>query len=349
VASHQTWYDTGEVYQSRDPLGHTTTYTYDSVFGAYVTQTCSPSTGSVSHCVSGSYDTPAGLLTSFTDQNTQTTNYDYDAPTYRLKSATLPPDAGNSNARAVTSFAYSSSTAPTTFPFTVTRNSSITSTLSDSSTSTYDGLARIIKTQHAMPSGTPSTVGTAYDLLGRVATVTNPNFTSADSTYGIITNSYDPLDRVTSVKKQDGSITGADYGSGNCIVNTDEAGHQRESCSDALGRLVEVLEPNPGAVATNATGWVAISGLERSATSQPATNASLTVTLGGFDSSNSSTICGINGCRTTNTKDTGRISFTLVVAGVTIGPVTATYNGIASAANLATTLYNNFRLIPLSP
>ncbi len=248
VPSHRTWYDTGELYQSIDPLGHTTSFSYDSVFGAYVTQTCSPSTGTVSHCVSGTYDTPTGLLTSFTDQNSQTTNYDYEAATYRIRSATLPSDPGNNNARAVTSFAYSSSTAPTTFPFTATRSSSISANpaLNDSSTTTYDGLARVIKIQHTMPSGPPSTVDTTYYLLSRVATVSNPYFSTADSTYGLVTNTYDPLDRFTSVKKQDGSVSSSDYSSGNCTLSTDEAGKARKSCSDGLGRLVQVFEDPSG-------------------------------------------------------------------------------------------------------
>jgi len=33
---------------------------------------------------------------------------------------------------------------------------------------------------------------------------------------------------------------------GDCTITTDEAGKQRGTCSDALGRLVEVDEPNPG-------------------------------------------------------------------------------------------------------
>ena len=35
---------------------------------------------------------------------------------------------------------------------------------------------------------------------------------------------------------------------GDCTISTDEAGKQRGACTDALGRLVEVDEPNPGAI-----------------------------------------------------------------------------------------------------
>jgi YD repeat-containing protein len=41
ISSSTNWYDTGELYQSIDPLGHTTTFSYDAAFaGAYLTQAC---------------------------------------------------------------------------------------------------------------------------------------------------------------------------------------------------------------------------------------------------------------------------------------------------------------------
>ncbi len=73
ITTHTKWYDTGEPYLKIDPLGHTTTLTYDPFYvGAYVTQTCSPQTGSVTHCVSGTYDFNTGALTSLTSENATT-------------------------------------------------------------------------------------------------------------------------------------------------------------------------------------------------------------------------------------------------------------------------------------
>ena len=70
ISSHTNWYDTGEAYQAIDPLGHATTHSYDPAYvGAYATQTCSPQTGSVTHCVSGTYDFNTGVLTSLTNEN----------------------------------------------------------------------------------------------------------------------------------------------------------------------------------------------------------------------------------------------------------------------------------------
>ncbi|HZS27891.1 MAG TPA: hypothetical protein VFB76_11735, partial [Candidatus Angelobacter sp.] len=73
VSSHTRWYDTGEVYQKTDPLGRTTTINYDLAYvGTLATSTCSPSTNGVAHCVSATYDTLTGLVTSFTNENATT-------------------------------------------------------------------------------------------------------------------------------------------------------------------------------------------------------------------------------------------------------------------------------------
>src|SRR5579884_528996 len=265
VVSHSNWYDTGEVYQKVDPLGHTTTYTYDPAYvGAYVTQTCSPTTngGATTHCVSGTYDFNTGVLTSLTNENAttqasgntqgdsaHTSNYSYDSM-FRITSAQAPPDPANSGLRAQNTFNFS---APNVFPITVQRVKSVTAALSDSATSSYDGLGRVFKTQHAVPGNT-ATVDTTFDQGGHVATVSNPYFSTSDATYGITTNIYDGLDRVIQTTEQDGSVSKVKYSvattvpaNGDCNITTDEAGHDRGACTDALGRLVEVDEPNPGA------------------------------------------------------------------------------------------------------
>ena len=70
-----------------------------------------------------------------------------------------------------------------------------------------------------------------------------------------------------------------------CTTATDEAGKQRQVCSDAMGGLVKVLEPNPASTATNATGSVTVSGTEQSGNSQPATSGQATITISGQEQS----------------------------------------------------------------
>jgi RHS repeat-associated protein len=278
ISSHTNWYDTGEVFQKSDPLGHTTTLTYDPAYGGgYVTQTCSPQTGSVAHCASGTYDFNTGVLTSLTNENAttqaagntqgdsaHTSNYSYDSM-FRITSAQAPPDSANGGARAQNTFSFS---APNTFPVSMQRTKSITNALSDSATSFFDGLGRSYKSQHAVP-GNITTVDTTFDAAGHPATVSNPYFSTADLTYGTTASVYDAVDRPFQVTKQDGSISSVNYNvavanPGDCTDTKDEAGKQRRTCSDALGRLVEVDEPNPGAGISSAQATITINGSEQS-------------------------------------------------------------------------------------
>src|SRR5579864_3678054 len=283
VVSHTNWYDTGEAYQTIDPLGHTTTHSYSSSFaGAYPTQSCN----ALNQCAGGNYDFTTGLLTSFTDANGKTSNYSYDLME-RLTLAQLPADpAGN---RPQTSFTYS---APNVFPLNLQRTRSITASLNDVATNYYDGLGRAYRTQHTTPDGN-STVDTTYDGLDHVVQVTNPYYSTSDPTYGVIQTQYDALGRATQVTKQDGSVSSVAYDyvpiqtvPGDCTKSIDEAGKQRLTCSDGLGRLIEVHEPGdnfngsqaqgsfsvggslqthtiPGTNATGSTGSVTISGSEQ--------------------------------------------------------------------------------------
>ncbi len=305
IASHTNWYDTGEPFKKIDPLGYTTTLSYDSAYAsAYVTQTCSSQTGSVTHCVSGTYDFNTGVLTSLTNENAttqasgttpgdpaHTSNFTYDFM-FRITSAKAPPDPGNGGLQAQTSFSFS---APNVFPLSVQRTKSITTALSDSATNFFDGLGRVTNGQHVLPGGTAN-VDTAFDLDGHPATVSNPYFSTSDPTYGNTTNLYDALDRVTQTTKQDGSVSKVSYDqaapgvAGVCTVSTDEAGKQRRGCSDALGRLVEVDEPNPGSQAIAAQGTVNISGTLKSQAGVGAygsATATAQVTIGGSDGTHS--------------------------------------------------------------
>jgi RHS repeat-associated protein len=293
VSSHTNWYDTGEPFQKVDPLGHTTTISYDPAYAAaYPTQTCSPSTGGITHCVKGAYDLNTGVLTSLTDQNGQTSNFAYDYM-FHIASAQGPPDAANGNLRANTSFSYSTITTPGVFPVTITRQKSITTALTDSATNAFDGLARPIVSQHAMPSGPPSTVNTSYDDLSARVSVTNPFYSTADSTYGTTITQSDALGRALTVTEQDGSVKSISYDVaapagtlGNCNLTTDEAGNQRRSCSDALGRLVEVDEPGPPFAGTPASGSVNFGGVLKSVSgigAHAGVQASSVLTLNGLD------------------------------------------------------------------
>jgi RHS repeat-associated protein len=363
TAGHANWYDTGELHQLIDPLNHTTTHSYDPVFaGAYSTQTCAPATsgGSITHCIAGSYDFQTGALASLTNENGQISNFTYDAME-RLTLSQAPPDPGNGNARAQTSVNYST---PNIFPLNVQRLSSITGAMNDSSTNFMDGLGRRYQNQHITPQGN-STVVSTFDAFDRTTTITNPFFSTTDTTYGTTQTFFDALGRSYQTTKQDGSIVSDDYSAGNCVTSTDEAGHQRKSCSDALGRLIEVDEPNAGASGfasqgsvsigqlsrtpvivgaqppTTASGIISISGIEKSTvvTTQAATSGSANIQIAGLDNSQQSCTDPLPPkqpvCHTVY--DGGTITITINVNGTLISQQT-TYGNVAPS-----TLANNLR------
>jgi len=148
TANQTSFYDTGVPYQSKDLKNNATSYSYDSAYyGAYVTQTQLPNTGAsaaFTHIIKGTYDFNTGLLTSFTDQNNQTSNYVYDA-LWRTQNASFP-DGG-----AVT-FNYVDSV-----PVQISKTVKVTATVNKQSNTVFDGLGRV--------SQTPSATRPQYAIL----------------------------------------------------------------------------------------------------------------------------------------------------------------------------------------
>jgi len=128
-----------------------------------------------------------------------------------------------------------------------------------------DSLGRVSSTVLASDPDGATTIGTTYDSLGRVETVTNPYRSTSDPTYGIETYGYDVLNRNVLTEHPDfsqlnsyyglaavGAAGGAPsqlcssttYGVGYPILFADSSGNKQQSWSDALNRLIEQDEPN---------------------------------------------------------------------------------------------------------
>lgn len=292
IAAHTTWYDTGMVNIAADPGGHAATFSYDLAYaGKLPTKTCNAK----GQCVSGTYDLNTGLLMSFTDVNggyqasgttpgdaAHTTSYTYDLMR-RMKTVVLPADIhGN---RPQSQFNYPDAA-------TIQELRAVTASLTDTQTTHLDGLSHISRIEHSVPGGTVL-LDMTYDGAGHKTSVTNPYFTTSDPTYGITYHQYDELGQTIQTTKQDGSIRTIERSiptttavNGDCSIATDEAGKQRRTCTDALGRLVEVDEPNPGAQAVPAQGTLTINGTLKTQSgvgATGATTASGQVSIGGSD------------------------------------------------------------------
>jgi YD repeat-containing protein len=245
VTVNQTsYYDTGMPYQSFDLKGNATTYSYDPTdYGAYVTQTQHPNTGSgnsITHIIKGTYDFNTGLLTSFTDQNNQTSNYGYDV-LGRATSGSYP-DGG-----AVT-INYTDS-----IPVQISKTVKVTAALNKVSNTIFDGLGRVSQVQFHDPDCTTGsqlvktdhTYGFDTSQNTSFSTVTTPYCDTPGALYGLSARTdNDALGRVVKVTQTDGSIASTSY-TDNCTTVTDEAGKSRKTCTDGLGRMTGVWEdPN---------------------------------------------------------------------------------------------------------
>ena len=263
LVSNNVFYDTGQVQQSTDPCGYATTYQYSpTYFGAYPTAV----TNALGQTTTYAYDFNSGSVTSIQDPNTNAppTTKSYDVMD-RLLSVTYPNTGSTSYCYTDGLPANCSSGNSGSASFAVVETKAITSSTTEISTATLDGMARLSQTQlNSDPSGTTYTL-TTYDAMGRKSQAYNPTRCStitsnckAETTWGFTTTNYDALSRPTSVVEQDGSVVTTTYDqpsplSGNnavCSTVTDEAGNSRQSCDDGLGRVTAVLE-DPGAFHLN--------------------------------------------------------------------------------------------------
>ncbi|MGC2526762.1 MAG: RHS repeat-associated core domain-containing protein [Candidatus Acidiferrum sp.] len=221
---------------------------------AFVTRT----TNALSQFTTAKYYPCSSLTASTVDLNSLTTSFTYDGLD-RLTQQTLPDGSQATNCYSdITGASCYSATVP---PYVITTTKT-TSALNLIFTTQVDGLGRAVQTQlNSDPQGTTYTDMT-YDALGRQGTVSNAYRTSNDPgpTNGISTTSYDALGRVTRVTPPDGNpTTGANtvntaY-SGSCATMTDQAGKIRKSCSDGLGRLTQVFEPDASNNLVNETDY----------------------------------------------------------------------------------------------
>jgi RHS repeat-associated protein len=231
LTTTNTFDSSGDLTSSKDPNGNTTTYAYGS---GYAGSGPASVTNALNQTATYTYDFNTGLLTSVTDPNNQTTSYSYD--NMLRTTAVNYPDGGE------TTYSYGTPSGGQTSVQVAQKID--TSGNWKNSTGVVDGLGRKIQTQlNSDPEGVDFT-DTTYDSMGRVASVSNPYRSTSDPTYGITQYRYDALGRPITVTEPDNSTVSTSY-SGPCATVTDEAGKKRESCSDALGRLTEVIE-DPG-------------------------------------------------------------------------------------------------------
>jgi RHS repeat-associated protein len=118
----------------------------------------------------------------------------------------------------------------------------------------FDGLGRAVRSTSMTGETTWSAAATEYDGAGRVVRVTNPyessNYTGTVPQGALwTTTEYDALGRAWKVTSPDGAKAVTHF-DGPRTLATDQAGVQRLSKTDALGRLAEVWEVRAADAAT---------------------------------------------------------------------------------------------------
>lgn len=240
IPSQGAYFDTGTVYQSTDPMGHTTTYAYSPSFAAaYVTQTQFPDTNSPNlahHIVSRNYDFNTGLLTSFTDQNGNTSTYSYDNM-FRITAVAFP-DGGATN------FYYPD-------PNTVERQQKLDGSRHTDVFVRVDGVGRVMRRITANGESTPwDQVDTCYGPRGQVSFVSYPYQGTGLSMAQVCSGAgdsftYDALGRTAAVTHSDGTNVQSTYVGAATLVSDEGNGTrsvQRVSQVDGLSRLISVCE-----------------------------------------------------------------------------------------------------------
>jgi RHS repeat-associated protein len=232
-------------------------YTVDTQYAYPLSQKRgSPSDTTAQVTTSATYDFNTGLVFTATDANGRTSSTGYNVNTLRPVRAILPSGA-------YTQFGYDDNA------MTVTETTYLSSggSIAAQSTKYLNGLGQIHREEATGAGGAIDEVDTQYDSMGRVAQQSRPFRKNQESPQWTITT-YDALGRTASVQAPDGSTTNAYYNEGYSTYPSaatagapgettrvkDAWNRERWGRTDALGRLVEVVEPDPngsGAVANN--------------------------------------------------------------------------------------------------
>ncbi len=191
------------------------------------------------HDSSASFDYDAGKVTQITDPNSVITTASYSGDALdRLLEVVRGPGLGGSLQRR-TVYSYGDTVGSLNLR---TQADQISNDQLLDGYVYYDGLGRRTRVSQVEASRTVYT-DTQYDGLGRVWKVSNPYPSTGSAVW--TTTTHDALGRVTSVQTPDGATTTIAY-SGYFATVTDPAGASRRSQTDALGRLVGVVEDSSG-------------------------------------------------------------------------------------------------------
>jgi RHS repeat-associated protein len=248
---------TGNVVKTSTSCCEQTTfnYTVNTQYSYPQTQTRGSATDQFAQVTtSATYDFYTGLALSVTDANGRTASSTYNSSTLRLTSEIAATGAH-------TDYAYDDTA------MTVTATSYLAAAdgggIADKNVKVLNGRG-LVRQEQALGAGNVwDLVDTTYDNMGQVSQQSLP-YRTGDTVFWS-TTTYDALGRTKTQTAPDGSLTQSFYNEASrpSVASTtpgettrvqDAWGRERWGRTDASGRLVEIVEPDPagtGAVATN--------------------------------------------------------------------------------------------------
>jgi RHS repeat-associated protein len=222
-------------------------YTMDTQYAYPLSQTRGSATDPYAQVTtSATYDFNTGLVLSATDANGRTSQTSYFAETLRPQTASLPSGAH-------TDYGYDDS-AMTVTEMTYLESHPTHTTIADQNVKLLNGRGQVRQEKALGANGVWDFVDVVYDNMGRVSQQSRPYRTG--DTLQWSSSVYDALSRVVSVQAPDGSTSQSFYNEvakpdvassahGETTRVRDAWGRERWGRTDAQGRLVEVVEPNP--------------------------------------------------------------------------------------------------------
>ena len=285
VFTHLSYDTTGQLIQTTDNNNNSTTFSYADNFynddnatppqiynptqatNAYLKTATLPIIGAMTY----GYYYGSGKPAVSTDQNGADAYSHYMDSLDRLTSQLLPTTGGNrgwqlnsyaANPPALDTYASINDTTPAT-----TCSSCVHSKI------TLDTFGRTSQTSLVSDPDGQTYVDFIYDPSSRPFQQKNPHRSGTLPTDGTTTTAYDGLGRVTSVTEPDGAVVHAYYGpdvssnGGNATqlpacttyglgyptLTVDEAGKKRQTWTDGFGRMIEADEPDSSNTLTVAT------------------------------------------------------------------------------------------------
>jgi len=228
--------------------GNHTQYAYDPVFHQFLS-TSTQAVGSLNLVETFIFDPFTGQVSSHTDVNNQTTQYQYDV------FGRLAKVINSSDTISLPTLSYDYNINSTGPPHSIVSHARIV-TGSSATLDTYtffDGVGRKRETKVTGSSGAQIVSDFVdYDARGLISnayvpyTVTaSTSFVTENTSIPKSTMTYDGLGRITSVVAPDGSTTTTSYQNWSQTV-TDANGHVKDFTKDAYGRILLVNEHNQG-------------------------------------------------------------------------------------------------------